>query len=131
MERRPELKTRDILILISIILAGGVITVRIFATPVYWLLGWFVKNRLTRLIISGLVLCMFFSLFAFLPMMSPSQLTIGEEIVRGFICTIPCAAIWVLLEYRYGGSYLDQRRRRGLPGRRKKSVESYCQEMKK
>ena len=94
------------------ILASGLVWTRILATPLYGFLGRFVEDRITRLIMSGVILVALLSCLALFPATSePSRTTVAENMLSSLLITIPCATLWIVLEYRYGGSYRDQRKR--------------------
>lgn len=109
------------ILIVLAMLASGLVWTRIFATPLYKLFGFFIKDRMTRLLMSGAVLVVLLcSARCMFSISRSAQIGILENIAGCLVWAVPCAALWVLLEYRYGGSYQDQRKRSGLGVRQKK-----------
>jgi hypothetical protein len=85
---------------------------RIFATPLNKLLGRVIKDRMTRLLVTASVLVVFFcAASCVFSMTKLSELGMIGNVIGCLIGTIPCAILWVAVEYRYGGTYKDLKNR--------------------
>ena len=112
-----------ILLLVSV----GFVWTRIFASPVYWFLGRFIEDRLKRLFLSGVIFVVLSSLASWMltsfggasgdTEVRDSKWFIVETFLPFLVFTLAVTALWVLVEYRYGGSLQDQRIRHRLARR--------------
>ena len=93
-------------------LAIGVVWVRIFSTPLYRFMGRFVENRLKRLMTSGVILVVLLTVATcFLSHSRSPHENIALVVLGSLFIQIPSTFIWIVLEYRYGGTYEDQKKR--------------------
>ena len=93
-------------------LAIGVVWIRLLSKPLCWLFGKFVRNRLTQLVLSGITLAI---LLPGLTVLAPTRHVPKESAIARalmyLVFIVPCVALWVVLEYRYGCNYKEYRQR--------------------
>ena len=95
-----------------LVVVSGFVWLRIFADPLNRLLARFINDRLIRLIVTaGILLVIFSAVQVVIVRAYLAEREMPDAVMACVVGTVPCAILWVTIEYRYGGSYRDRRRR--------------------